>query len=154
MTSIHIWVISTDRVHWIYEGNLPLLLSFDISTWQTESYSYRVSENGATFTEDVEVDVDNQTEVFRVPQHNDVDAMEMMNDFREVGLVNFKKKVCFIKSISVFLQFFRNRLYFLKIDKMRLNKNCDIFQTLCPLDTFLNYLNGQHQLNPVTSNKY
>ena len=100
------------------------------------------------------MDVDNQTEVFRVPQHNDVDAMEMMNDFREVGLVNFKKKVCFIKSISVFLQFFRNRLYFLKIDKMRLNKNRDIFQTLCPLDTFLNYLNGQHQLNPVTSNKY
>ena len=35
------------------------------------------------------MDVDNQTEVFRVPQHNDVDAMEMMNDFREVGLVNF-----------------------------------------------------------------
>ena len=57
---------------------------FFISSRQTESYSFRVSENGATFTEDVEVDVDNQTEVFRVPQHNDVDAMEMMNDFREV----------------------------------------------------------------------
>ena len=57
---------------------------FFISSWQTESYSFRVSENGATFTEDVEVDVDNQTEVFRVPQHNDLDAMEMMNDFREV----------------------------------------------------------------------
>ena len=57
---------------------------FFISSWQTESYSFHVSENGATFTEDVEVDVDNQTEVFRVPQHNDVDAMEMMNDFREV----------------------------------------------------------------------
>ena len=35
-------------------------------------------------TEHVEVDVDNQTEVFRVPQHNDVDAMEVVNDFREV----------------------------------------------------------------------
>ena len=32
----------------------------------------------------VEVDVDNQTEVFRVPQHNDVAAMEIMNDFKEV----------------------------------------------------------------------
>ena len=30
------------------------------------------------------MDVDNQTEVFRVPQHNDVDAMEVVNDFREV----------------------------------------------------------------------
>ena len=83
------WVISTDHIHWIYEGYLSWLLSFAISTWQTESYSYRVSENGATFTEDVEVDVDDRTEVFRVPQHNDVDAMEMMNDFKEVGLVNF-----------------------------------------------------------------
>ena len=94
LTSICIWVIWTDRVDWIYEGYLSLLLlSFAISTSQTESYSFRVSENGAMFTEHVEVDVDNQTEVFRVPQHNDVDAMEMMNDFREVGLVNFKKKV-------------------------------------------------------------
>ena len=32
----------------------------------------------------VEVDVDNQTEVIRVPQHNDVAAMEMMNDFKAV----------------------------------------------------------------------
>ena len=84
LTSVHIWVISTDRIHWIYEGYLSLSLSFAISTWQTKSYSFRVSENGAMFTEHVEVDVDNQTEVFRVPQHNDVDAMEMMNDFWEV----------------------------------------------------------------------
>ena len=47
------------------------------------------------------MDVDNQTEVFRVPQHNDVDAMEMMNDFREVGLVNFKKN--YSTSLSQFL---------------------------------------------------
>ena len=32
----------------------------------------------------VEVDVDNQTEVIRVPRHNDVAAMEMMNDFKKV----------------------------------------------------------------------
>ena len=32
----------------------------------------------------VDVDVDSQTEVFRVPQHNDVDAMDMMNDFNVV----------------------------------------------------------------------
>lgn len=32
----------------------------------------------------IEVDVDNQTEVIRVPQHNDVAAMEMMNDFKAV----------------------------------------------------------------------
>lgn len=32
----------------------------------------------------IEVDVDNETEVIRVPQHNDVAAMEMMNDFKAV----------------------------------------------------------------------
>ncbi|CAH3150901.1 unnamed protein product [Pocillopora meandrina] len=68
----------------------------------TESYSYRVSENGATFTEDVEVDVDNQTEVFRVPQHNDVDAMEMMNDFRE-GLSVYRvpsARACYVSKLD------------------------------------------------------
>ena len=96
MTSIHIWAIWTDRGYWIYEGYFSLLLlSFAISTWQTGSYSYRVFENGAAFTEEVEVDVDNQTEVLRVPQHNDVDAMEMMNDFREVGFLNFREKVLY-----------------------------------------------------------
>lgn len=32
----------------------------------------------------MEVDVEEQTEVFRVPQHNDVEAMEVMNDFNSV----------------------------------------------------------------------
>ena len=54
-------------------------------TYQTESYSFHISEDGAKFAEDVEVDVDNQTEVFRVPKHNDVDAMEIMNDFKAVS---------------------------------------------------------------------
>lgn len=51
---------------------------------QVESYSLDILEKGTRFYETVEVDVDSQTEVFRVPQHNDVDAMEMMNDFKEV----------------------------------------------------------------------
>lgn len=32
----------------------------------------------------IEADVDNQTEIIRVPQHNDVAAMEMMTDFKAV----------------------------------------------------------------------
>jgi len=32
----------------------------------------------------VEVDVDEQTEVIRVPKHNDVDALEIKNDFNAV----------------------------------------------------------------------
>lgn len=50
-----------------------------------ESYSLKIFEGGAVVDEKVEVDVANQTEVIRVPQHNDVDAMDLMNDFK-VGL--------------------------------------------------------------------
>lgn len=52
---------------------------------KVERYAFNIVENGASFNEQVEVDVDEQTEVFRVPQHNNVGAMDVMNDF-EVGL--------------------------------------------------------------------
>ena len=51
---------------------------------QVESYSLNILEKGTIVKEIVEVDVDNQTEVIRVPQHNDLAAMEMMNDFKKV----------------------------------------------------------------------
>lgn len=38
--------------------------------------------------EEVEVDVDEQTEVIPVPKHNDVDALELMNDYNSVIRVN------------------------------------------------------------------
>lgn len=34
--------------------------------------------------EEVEVDVEEQTEVFRVPKHNNVDTLELLNDFNSV----------------------------------------------------------------------
>ena len=53
---------------------------------QVDRYSLDILERGTEFKEILEVDVDNQTEVFRVPQHNDVDAMDMMNDFNLVSV--------------------------------------------------------------------
>ena len=53
---------------------------------QVDRYSLDILERGTEFKEIVEVDVDNQTEVFRVPQHNDQDAMDMMNDFNMVSV--------------------------------------------------------------------
>ena len=38
--------------------------------------------------EDMDVDVEKQTEVIRVPQHNDLEAMELMNDFDAVSYIN------------------------------------------------------------------
>ena len=51
---------------------------------QVESFTLNILEKGTMVKEIVEVDEDNQTEVMRVPQHNDVAAMEMMNDFKKV----------------------------------------------------------------------
>lgn len=48
------------------------------------------------------MDVDNQTEVIRVPQHNDADAMEMMNDFGE-GLSVYRvpsARACYVSKLD------------------------------------------------------
>ena len=58
-----------------------------LSLLQVERYAFNIVENGASFNEEVEVDVDEQTEVIRVPQHNNVGAMDVMNDFEVVSLV-------------------------------------------------------------------
>ena len=73
------------------------------------------------------MDVDNQTEVFRVPQHNDVDAMEMMNDFREVGLVNFKKN--YSTSLSQFLSISIH--FYISLDSHRRIRVCISHQSDC-----------------------
>ncbi len=54
--------------------------------FQVESFSLSIPEKGTVVKEVVEVDVDNQIEVIRVPQHNNVVAMDMMNDFKVVSL--------------------------------------------------------------------
>ncbi|KAJ7328645.1 hypothetical protein OS493_023915 [Desmophyllum pertusum] len=52
---------------------------------KVDRYAFNIVENGTSVNEQVEVDVEKQTEVIRVPQHNDVDAVEILNDF-EAGL--------------------------------------------------------------------
>ncbi|KAJ7328631.1 hypothetical protein OS493_023900 [Desmophyllum pertusum] len=52
---------------------------------KVDRYAFNIVENGTSVNEQVEVDVENQTEVIRVPQHNNVDAVEIMNDF-DAGL--------------------------------------------------------------------
>ena len=51
---------------------------------QVEKYALNVVENGTSVNEEVEVDVDEQTEVIRVPKHGDKNAMEQLNDFIRV----------------------------------------------------------------------
>ena len=41
-------------------------------------------EKGTIFKEDVDVDEQRKTEVFRVPAHNDVEGADFYNDFKKV----------------------------------------------------------------------
>lgn len=70
---------------------------------KVERYSLDILERGTQFREIVEVDIDAQTEVFRVPQHNDVDAMDMMNDFN-LGLTVRRMPsagVCYVSHLDL-----------------------------------------------------
>jgi len=60
---------------------------------QVEKYVLNIAENGTNVNQEVEVDVDEQTEVIRVPKHNDVDALELMNDFIAVIHESFQMKL-------------------------------------------------------------
>ena len=45
-------------------------------------------ERGTSFNEEIEVDENQDVEVFRVPAHNDVNAADFYLDFKMVSLVS------------------------------------------------------------------
>jgi len=69
---------------------------------KVEKYVLNIVENGTRVNQEVEVDVDEQTEVIRVPKHNNVDALELMNDF----ITGFSarrdpvSKVCYVSKLD------------------------------------------------------
>ena len=52
------------------------------------------------------MDVEEQTEVFRVPKHNNVDALELLNDFNSVCFHSLS--MYDLKSISVKFHLFHD----------------------------------------------
>jgi len=69
---------------------------------KVERYAFNIVENGTRVNEEVEVDVEEQTEVFRVPKHNNVDALELLNDFNS-GLSARRdpnNKVCHVSKLD------------------------------------------------------
>lgn len=56
---------------------------------KVEHYTFRIAEKQQLVEENVEVDVEEQTVVFRVPQHNDLEAMEVINDFNSVNSISY-----------------------------------------------------------------
>ena len=92
---LYIWRITKtlDNIHF-YIWSLSWILS------QVERYAFNIVENGTRVNEEVEVDVEEQTEVFRVPKHNNVDALELLNDFNSVcfhSLSIYDFKSCSVK---------------------------------------------------------
>ena len=56
---------------------------------KVEHFTFRIAEKQQLVEENVEVDVEEQTVVFRVPQHNDLEAMEVINDFNSVTRIAY-----------------------------------------------------------------
>lgn len=45
-----------------------------------------IEEKGTPFAEEIDIDEDQDVEVFRVPAHNDVDGADFYHDFKMVSL--------------------------------------------------------------------
>ncbi len=55
-------------------------------------YNVQITESGEQYNETIEVDTEKQTELFKVPAHNDVDHSNILHDFKTVSLVTSNEK--------------------------------------------------------------
>lgn len=66
-----------------------------------------IEEKGKAFVEEIEIDVSQQIEIFRVPSHNDVEAAHYYHDFKKVSvsvkLYNRALQILVIEHITVYL---------------------------------------------------
>lgn len=53
---------------------------------QVADYDVQFKESGTQYTEKIQVNTDKQTELFKVPAHNDVDGSNILHDFKAVSL--------------------------------------------------------------------
>ena len=74
---------------------------------QVNQYILNIVENGTSVNQEVDVDVEEQTEVIRVPKHNNVDALELMNDFISVIMSEFVIIMCNTYQLHWFYYFQR-----------------------------------------------
>ena len=83
------WYVWSQDVIFLIQCRLERLVWFNTSSRsfssQVDRYAFNIVENGTSVNEQVEVDVEKQTEVIRVPQHNNVEAVEILNDFEAVS---------------------------------------------------------------------
>eukprot|EP00795_Rhopilema_esculentum_P011360 gene11360-21552_t len=78
-----------------------LILLCVIVAASAEDFHMNLTENGETFTQDIIVDVQGNTEEIKVPRHQDAPAVNVLNDFN-IGLSAVKlsnSRRCFISKI-------------------------------------------------------
>ena len=54
-------------------------------TFQPEHFTLGINEHGTSFDEDIAIDEERDTVLFRVPPHNNVDGASFLNDFKLVS---------------------------------------------------------------------
>ena len=69
-----------------YERHNNLYWYFHHRISQVVDYDVQFKESGTQYTEKIKVDTDKQTELFKVPAHNDVDGSNILHDFKAVSL--------------------------------------------------------------------
>ncbi|CAH3164492.1 unnamed protein product, partial [Pocillopora meandrina] len=65
-------------------------------------YKVQISETGTEYNETIEVDTEKQTELFKVPAHNDVDESNILHDFKTnmTMMLLPEKKICYLMPLS------------------------------------------------------
>ena len=56
-------------------------------------YNVQISESGEKFNETIEVNTEKQTELIKVPAHNNVEHSNILHDFKTVSLVSYKRLI-------------------------------------------------------------
>lgn len=69
---------------------------------EVAEYNVRITENGEQYSETIEVDTKSQTEVFKVPAHNNVEHSNIMHDFKmNLSLIKLPEKmVCYLVPLA------------------------------------------------------
>lgn len=69
---------------------------------EVDRYTLAIEEKGTLFSEKIEVDEKQNSEIFRVPAHNDVDGADFYHDFKKRLTVTkiSARKVCYVSKMN------------------------------------------------------
>ena len=68
-------------------------------------YKVHINESGAQYDETIEVDTEKQTEIFKVPPHNNVDQSNILYDFKTVSLPKVNVNFTGVLNLSKYTRF-------------------------------------------------